>query len=475
MFDLIYLKLKKFHDKLSHQYTCLLNEYPYILISFYLLLNILFIILLFIIKINISLNTQNLLVTKNSEYPALKQEISVLFEQNQSKRHFAQQLLDGGYYIDVILKSKSSVDTNLINSTYLDEYDFLFNEIMNLSIIQNNKTYSYKDDLCARRLQKCSIEGGILHAPSFRESLLKHEVNYNENDARALYMDTVIMDGTSLNFLFGNKNERDEKLDTTGEPNIYFGYPSYIVGVKYIRNRFDLLYNSPVMAELSLKWLDRFVEYMNENSTRIAYKHIDISFATSHHLEKEIEFHSQFDVKYVMVSVGMLVFFFFICIYITNISRKFGQMFDFYLPFLSLIQILFTITSTISLLNLINVLLTPLIATNILILLIINFTQTINLFKAVSATTTTTTSKQTKEGNCKINVIKRLTVTFQNLLVPQMYSTLTIILVYTSISFITAFEAVRIYCVCTSKFIFTNPNPNQLLLKSASRFEIFKI
>ena len=467
MFDFIYLKLKRNHDKLAYYYTSLITKYSVVFIAAYFLLNITFIVLLVTFNLEIDLSTQKYSFPKNSEYPALKDEISGLFEQNQSQRHFAQQLVDSGYYIDLIIKSKSNENQNLINQTLLDEYSALFSQIMNLSVEYNNRTYNYIDDLCAKRLNKCSIEGGILNSKAFQEKLLKNQVFYNQYDGRGLYMDHEANDGTSLNFLFGSKSERTEVIDKIGNPNPYFGPFMFLTGVKYARNRFDLMYNTPELAEISKLWLDKFVDFMKYNSSEII-KNIDVAYSTSHHLDKEIEYYSQFDIKYVLISIGLLVFFFFAyfwfdfqtnlkyfikCIHKredSNTAIKQLSTFDFYLPFFSIIQILFTITSTVSFLNLCGIVFTPMIVTNLLILLAINLNQTLNIFKMVS------TINRKKLSNNKIDIPKRLTFTFQNLLIPQMYSCITIALIYLSFSFTTQFEAIRIYSYFTSKFYFKN-------------------
>ncbi len=306
MFDLIYLKLKRFHDKLCYNYSCLVNKYSIFLIAAYLLLNILLIIFLSLFKINVNLNTQEFTFTKNSEYSVLKREINDLFEHDQRERHYIQQLTDSGYYIDIIVSSKSK--ENFINKTILDDFNKLFFEINNLSIEYNNRSFSYKDDLCARRLNKCSIEGGIFNAKQFQTKLLNKQIGYDEFDGRELYMDADVNDGTSLNFLFGT--ERDEVYNWKKEENKHYGREKLIVGVKYVRNRFDLIYDTPEMTKLSLLWLNRFVDFMKENSTKL-FNYIDIAYSTSHHLEKEIEYYSRIDAKYFMISISFLIVFFF--------------------------------------------------------------------------------------------------------------------------------------------------------------------
>ena len=469
MFDLIYLKLKGFHDKLSYTYTCLIDKYSIFFIVVYILFNISIILGLIIVKININLNSQELTFTKNSEYPALKREINSIFEQDQFNRHYVHQLVDNGYYIDIIIRSKSSENENLIDEKILNEYNYFFDQILNLNIFYNNRSYNYKDDLCARRLKKCSIEGGLLNAKSFQDNLLKHEIFYDEFDPRTLYMDSIANDGTSLNFLFGK--DRVEVFNKTQRIS-QFGREVYITSVKYARNRFDLLYNTPEMEKLSLLWLDSFVDFMKENASK-SFEYIDVAYSTSHHLDKEIESYSQIDVKYLIISIVLLILFFFAYIWFdfrTNIryfmkcvsfesktkddekddknGTQITSRFDFYLPFLCLLQIVFTITSTIGLLSLLHVTLTPIIMTNLLVLLTINFSQTLNLFKSASAIKKSKNSNS--ENTCKINILKRLTFTFQNLLIPQMYSFLTIFATYLTISFMTQFEAIRLYCICTS-------------------------
>ena len=84
---------------------------------------------------------------------------------------------------------------NMINKTILNEYNQLFDEIMaieiqdivhekndNQSSKEVLKKYTFSEGLCARRLKKCSVEGGVMRAKKLQEKFLAHQVNINEND-----------------------------------------------------------------------------------------------------------------------------------------------------------------------------------------------------------------------------------------------------------------------------------------------------
>lgn len=525
MFDLVFFKLKTFHDKLSNKYAYLISKHWFLFLVGYVSINIVLLTLLFVLKFNFILDTQSLLFTRNSQYDSDCNIMKKFFEQDQNKRHYLHQLLDTGYYVDIIIESKEKPKDNLINETYLNDYNRLFDDIVNLSIAYDNKIYKYNSDLCAKRLDKCSIEGGLMRDLQFQSNLLKKEINYNIDDPRSVYMDQGAKDGASMEFLFGKRSERNERIDNKTKHELY-GYSAYIEGAKYVRTRFDLKYNTNQSKILSKLWINRFVKYMKANSSEF-YPSIKVYYTTSTTIEEEIAYYSQFDVNYVLVTLIVLILFYIIYMWIdvrTNLMRLYNRLisltgthktsikvqqtvkngtstvlnspnttitsvnsdnnviiddllnqtdgstnndskisnktttkkckkqtntikFDFYLPILCLIQLFLTLTSTLCIINLLSLKITPLLATNALILIIISFNQTLNLYKSLNLMINTI-------NNSKINIQKQLTNLFQILLVPQMYSCLMTTVVYLLISWVTLFDAVRIYCIFTGKFIF---------------------
>ncbi len=91
----------------------------------------------------------------------------------------------------------------MINKTVLNEWNSLFDGIMSISIVNDlNQTIKY-DDVCARRLGKCSIDGGLFRSEKFQSKLLAKEVSIRENDVTSTYIDVLEQDGINFLLNFG--------------------------------------------------------------------------------------------------------------------------------------------------------------------------------------------------------------------------------------------------------------------------------
>jgi hypothetical protein len=151
--------------------------------------------------------------------------------------------------------------------------------------------------LCAKRLEKCSIEGGLVRSPSFQRKLLAHEVDYQRKDPKASFGDTDTMDGFSFNVLFG-KYRHDLQVDN--DTDAYYGERYVVTHTGTFRVRFDLLYSDEHERHLSHKWMLRFADELGRLQCSNLTSHLNFSYHTSLTLKYEIEKYSKPDAKLIM-------------------------------------------------------------------------------------------------------------------------------------------------------------------------------
>lgn len=321
MFLFVNSKLKKFYDVVAKSYVSLLVDHPTKLILFYFILSVILSFGLFQIRVN--LDTDSLTFVRNSESMNNAKILNKTFPFDQHKRHFINKLLDLGHYVEIIVTVKANNKTyrdtnddllkpefNMINTTILKEFNYLFDSILNLSIndtievsefdsalnqtiVKNvSKSYSYSKDLCARRLNKCSIEGGLVRQDFFQKNLLNHIVDYQIKDPKSSYGDADYMDGFSFNVLFG-KYRLEKLIDNSS--NSYYGDKYAIYHASTFRVRFDLLSTNPKEKDLAIKYMHKFADYMGELEAKEEVKHLNFSYYTSHTLRVELEKYSKID------------------------------------------------------------------------------------------------------------------------------------------------------------------------------------
>ncbi len=155
MFNKFFYDIKNLNKRLIENYVKFLFYNTYKFIVVYIVINV--VLNMCLMKLHVTQDAQKLTFTRQSESFKMMPEINSLFHYNANESHFTHRLTDFGYFVDIIIKSKTN-DTNLINQNVLDEYNQLFAHIMNLTIVDSGKTYGYRD-LCAKRLDKCAIEG----------------------------------------------------------------------------------------------------------------------------------------------------------------------------------------------------------------------------------------------------------------------------------------------------------------------------
>lgn len=314
LFEIIYRKLRSFYNQTANLYVNLVVDRPVQFIVTYLLIATLFSFGLFQVKFN--LDTDALAIVRNSECVKNAILLNQTFVTNQNERHYNNKLLDLGYYFEMIINVKqlnsskrlSNDDLllpayNFITPNILNEYNQLFDAVVSIQIEDtdgsNAKNYSYSD-LCARRLNKCSIEGGLMRKESFQKRLLEHLVGYPLDDNKNTYVDSTEMDALSVNLIFG-KYRKEIIIDNEGESNQ--GAKLAPVHSGTVRNRFDLLYDNERNKYLSIKFMKKFTNFMKEIKLNNTYPNLNMSYFTSHSLTDEIEKYSKSDTNYVLFSI----------------------------------------------------------------------------------------------------------------------------------------------------------------------------
>lgn len=290
---MVFGKLKVHYNFMGKMYTRFVMKYPFSMIALYVLVSISLSMGLF--QANVIKDNESLFAVRNGQANKDEKKLRAKFDEDPHEHFFAHKLLNFGYYFEVIFKLRSQNDT-LMNEMVLEEFNRFYDDIITTSI---GPGLQYNESLCPKRLSKCSIEGSVARAPSFQRDLLAHKIDYDENDAKYLYMDGEAMDGSSLLFLLGtnfNKNCSEGKCRVT-HANMF-------------RIRFDLLSSNQTEIDNALCFMQVFVERMTNATRDNTYPFFDFSFYTSHSLVQEVEKYSKLEIKYVLSAFVLFWFVF---------------------------------------------------------------------------------------------------------------------------------------------------------------------
>lgn len=140
-----------------------------------------------------------------------------------------------------------------------------FEEVNNASSgpVRKPRTYKFDPDLCAKRLNKCGVEGGLLRQPRFQDKLLNHVVFYEDIDLKTSYADAELSDGIGFTVLFGKYSKLEKRLHSNSTlPNAALPGANYLIHAGVFRLRFDLLSTTQNEKRLALKFMRKFVNHM---------------------------------------------------------------------------------------------------------------------------------------------------------------------------------------------------------------------
>jgi hypothetical protein len=375
-----YEKLKRLYNLVVRVYANFLLNNPISLILIYSIITLLLNFGLFSVKVNSA--QDSLSFVRDSQALVQARRLAETFTFDQHKRHFSNQLLTMGHYVEIIVtrrlqpgRPQTNSDLlkpefNLINESLLAEYNQLFDSILDLEIedeeeeeaqlLGNNnettikrtrsrirKMYKYKSDLCAKRFEKCAIEGGVSRAKSFQGDLLKGAIDYYVNDPKVSYASVEEMDGVNMDLLFG-KYRLEKTLENSRDD--YFGDKHAIIHAAVLRARFDLLATSEREKHLAVKFMHRFAEHMGKLEADDVFKNLNVSYHASHLLEHEIIKYSLLDLKFLALTLAGV----FVLVWISmcwfvglNFSiRSVCVQSASCLPFIVIIQFVLIVTST---------------------------------------------------------------------------------------------------------------------------------
>ena len=282
MFQLVFFKLRNTYNLCAKSYMLFMIERPYHFVNGFLIVTLMLGFGLFQTKLNIEV--ESLTMVRDSQTIQDAALINRTFVLDQHKRHFINKLIDFGHYVEIIVTVKApdglcrksnddllKSEYTLMNHTVLDEFNKLYDMIVNLEIedyededyynadlsskdsesrssLQEEfrsknadktlKRYRYANDLCAKRLEKCSIEGGLARVANFQNNLLNHNVDYQPKEPKSSYGDTDSMDGFSVNVFFGKYRKEVQADNDTAS---YYGVRHVITHASTFRIRFNLL------------------------------------------------------------------------------------------------------------------------------------------------------------------------------------------------------------------------------------------
>lgn len=314
MFKSGFIRLRNVYNSISKLYTLIIVQHPLATIICYILLMTSFSLGLFQLKFDA--DSESLTELHSSRSRRHKQYLDEIFPLRQDEGFLQYRLTNMGYYVEVIIKTKNGTMFSKENQRLFEEYYKFFDLLMDLDVIDtgggDGEVYSYKyNQLCASRLGKCAVEGGLVRTESFRRNFINRQVSYEAADAKMMYMDTEAADGISVGFTFGTsprqKCRRKQVSDTSKETKLI----CTVTGFNIIRNRLDLKFKDAEDRRKAIIYMHQFVKHMQSIKTVNLYPDFEFSYHTSHTLQSEIEYYSQFDLKYMaLMFLGFWTVFF---------------------------------------------------------------------------------------------------------------------------------------------------------------------
>ena len=235
-FQLVYTYLRNIYNKIGQSYAIIITQHPFAIMLSYLIVFASFSFGL--LQIEFIRDTESLTSVKNSQ---IQSEIKIIedhFKEDPYNNYYQHHLLDFGYYVEVIISLKSLKnfktaqivnnnlalhECNILNKTYLNEYNLFFDSIISLSIkyddFNQSKNVTYYD-LCPKRTSKCAVEGGILRSELFKKKLFNNQIGYARDDPTRIFIDSEIIDGRYFNKFVRFRLMKTSKLEHFGNFHI---------------------------------------------------------------------------------------------------------------------------------------------------------------------------------------------------------------------------------------------------------------
>ena len=172
MFELLFEKFNKFYENIFFHYGLFISKYYKYTIIISFLINVLLSLGLF--KIRLITDSDELFSVINSQAKIDEAALKKIFIDNKNfyeKNFYLHQLLDFGTWGEINFHVIDEIsDKNIINEAYFDEIKHVHD------LIVNNLTIKLKD-VCAKRFNKCVIDGEDLLNKDFFEWLVTKSKN----------------------------------------------------------------------------------------------------------------------------------------------------------------------------------------------------------------------------------------------------------------------------------------------------------
>ena len=350
MFEILFEKFNNFYEKIFLNYGLFVAKYYKYTIVISFLINILLSFGLF--KLNLITDSDELFSVTDSKAKSDEGLLKQIFISNTDyyeKKFFLHQLLDFGTWGEINIHVKNEiVDKNIINETYFDEIRHIHDQIVNN--VTTNSSLKL-NDTCARRLNKCVIDGDLLLNKDFFEwlqmkakELENGEIKLNEptDMLNSPYAYQVIPEFVDLKFVLGKNFDYILNVNTTKTKN--HGYPAYATLFKL---RYSLKSNYANMDPSVKEWEMAFVDFMKN----VKLKYLTFTFSGSHSIESEMLNNVNFDVHLVATTFILITVFATILMsFKTNLITSPG----FILPSAGILSAAFACTSSIGFMSLIN-------------------------------------------------------------------------------------------------------------------------
>ena len=207
-------------------------------------------------------NIEEVYMPRNTATEKTAQKILQIFPDHSRDDFYYHQTVHKPLIAELIIWGLSK--PSLINESFYERLSFLMAEIKNLSFMNTNGEMSTYYDVCARRNNKCVVNGEIFI------DCMKENKNGTIPLKSLIPENSTILENPLL--LLADYHVTNETL----------------VNATYLRIRFNLSQNTTLQAEDSDRWIGRFVSHMKESVEKWRSKNVCIAFSTSRSFLEEI-------------------------------------------------------------------------------------------------------------------------------------------------------------------------------------------
>ena len=355
VFEILFEKFNRFYETVFHKHGLFVSKYPKLIITVSLLVNILLALGAF--KIKMIKDTDELFMLMNSEAKRDEKIFSNIFDKSSelnNKEFYLHQMFDLGTGAEIMFRVREDANKNLLERKFFDEILKIHRNILENVVVKNvNETIKF-EDVCAKRLGKCWIEGSdLLYGDGFFNYLKTSSMllRQNETDSAvdsSLEDNIYFSENGGMNFLAAVLGKDFKFILDDNDPlvniesNQTYGY-AHILKIRY-----QMKYKIVANNIKGILWEREFLKFVK---TSLNSSLVSFTYATSKSLEDEIEANVGFDSKLVSMTFMFIMIFATIFMSIgSNSITSPGMM----LPTAGIFSAFFGVSSSVGLLSLIG-------------------------------------------------------------------------------------------------------------------------